>query len=56
MIVETHTITGGTGWFAGATGSITLKRTENTVTNVSSGSFCGTVVLPAKEHCGSSHS
>lgn len=54
-IVENHTIAGGTGRFAGASGTITLKRTENTVTNVSSGSFCGTVVLPAKGHCGPSH-
>jgi hypothetical protein len=44
-IVEVHTITGGTGRFAGATGSFIRKYTLDRVTLVSSGSFDGTIVL-----------
>ena len=36
-IVEVHTITGGTGRFAGATGTFTLQSTVNQATGVSSG-------------------
>ena len=43
FIVETNTITGGTGRFAGATGSFTVERLLNRVTGVSSGSFDGTI-------------
>jgi hypothetical protein len=43
-IVQAHTITGGTGRFAGATGTFTLERLLNTVTKISSGSFDGTIV------------
>ena len=46
FIVETHTITGGTGRFAGAAGSFTLERVINTVTGVTSGSFEGTISSP----------
>jgi hypothetical protein len=44
-IVEVHTITGGTGRFAGATGSFIKKSLLNLVTGVTSGSFDGTIVL-----------
>jgi hypothetical protein len=42
-IVETATISGGTGRFAGATGAFTIHRIVNQVTGVSSGSFDGTI-------------
>ena len=44
-VVETHTITGGTGSFAGATGTFTLERLVNMKTGVTSGSFDGSIVL-----------
>ena len=45
LVVETLIITGGTGRFAGATGSFTVERLLNRVTGVSSGSFDGTIVF-----------
>ena len=45
-IVEVLTITGGTGRFAGATGSFIRKYLLNLVTGVTSGSFEGTIVRP----------
>ena len=45
-IVETYTITGGTGRFEGASGSFTVKRVLNRATGVSSGTIRGTIVLP----------
>ena len=42
-IVEVYTITGGTGRFAGATGTITLESTLNLATEDSSGTFSGTI-------------
>jgi len=44
-IVEVQTITGGTGRFAGATGSFIRESLSNLVTGVTSGSFDGTIVI-----------
>ena len=45
-VVETATITGGTGRFAGATGSFTVERLFNQVTGLTTGSFEGTIPSP----------
>jgi hypothetical protein len=42
-IEETATITGGTGRFAGATGSFTSERWYDTIAGTTSGSFEGTI-------------
>ena len=42
-IVEVSTITGGTGRFAGATGTFTIERLVSLSTGDSSGSFSGTI-------------
>ncbi len=47
-IVETYTITGGSGRFAGASGSFVVKRTLNQITGVTAGAFEGHIVLPKK--------
>ena len=44
-VVEAATITGGTGRFAGATGSLTTARRVIQATGISSGAFDGTIVL-----------
>jgi hypothetical protein len=45
-IVETLSITGGTGRFAGATGNVTIERVLDRTTRLSSGTISGTIVLP----------
>jgi hypothetical protein len=45
-IVEVSTITGGTGRFAGATGTFTIERVVDQTTGLSSGSFNGTISSP----------
>jgi len=45
-IEETATITGGTGRFAGATGSFICERLFDTVTGTTVGSFKGTISSP----------
>jgi len=44
-IVETATITGGTGRFAGATGSFVAERLFDTIALTTAGSFKGTIRL-----------
>ena len=44
-IVETHTIVGGTGRYAGARGSFTLDRCLNFDTGETSGTIIGTIVV-----------
>jgi hypothetical protein len=45
VVTEWLTITGGSGRFAGATGSFTMKRHVSRVTGVTSGKFAGNIVL-----------
>jgi hypothetical protein len=47
-IEETATITGGTGRFAGATGSFVAERWYDTVAGTTSGSFNGTISSPGR--------
>lgn len=44
-IVETHTITGGTGRYADAKGGFTVTRLVNVATGVTSGSFSGSIIV-----------
>ena len=45
-IVETAVITGGTGRFSGATGNFIVTRSFNFATNLTTGSFEGTISSP----------
>jgi hypothetical protein len=45
-IVERYTITGGTGRFEGASGTLTVERVLNQVTGETSGTLNGKIVLP----------
>ena len=45
-IIEHAVITGGTGRFAGATGTFTSKRLTSLITNETAGSFEGTISSP----------
>ena len=45
-IVETASVTGGTGRFAGATGSFIVERLVNLATSYTTGSFEGTISSP----------
>ena len=45
-IVVTHTVTGGTGRFAGATGVIIAERVLDVLTLLSEGTITGTLLLP----------
>ena len=49
-ITEINTITGGTGRFAGATGSFTTVRLVNLATGLTSGSFHGMITSPGATH------
>lgn len=49
-IVEIATITGGTGRFASATGSFTIARLKNTVTNETIAVFEGTISSPGADN------
>lgn len=44
-ITESHTVTGGTGRYAGARGSFTVDRTVDLSTGDSSGSFNGAIIV-----------
>jgi hypothetical protein len=46
QIVERYSITGGTGRFAGASGSFTVKRQVNLATGATSGTIDGVIVIP----------
>ncbi len=48
-VVEQHTITGGTGHFAGATGRFTIDRQIGLVDRITHGTIAGYVVLPRQE-------
>lgn len=49
-IQEVHTITGGTGRFAGAQGSFTVTRLASGTTFLTSGSYEGTITHPGPPH------
>ena len=46
LIVDSFTITGGTGRFAGASGNVIVERVLNQATGVSSGTISGIIIRP----------
>jgi hypothetical protein len=46
QVVEIYTITGGTGRFTGASGTLTLKRVVNLATGSTAGTLDGYVLIP----------
>ena len=48
-IMETYTITGGTGRFVGVTGQFTLERLIDFGTGFTAGLFQGTIIYPGEE-------
>ncbi len=46
LVVDTFTITGGIGRFAGASGNVIVERVLNRATGVSSGTIRGIIILP----------
>jgi hypothetical protein len=49
-VAETGVVTGGTGRFAGATGSFAIERTFFLATGVTTGTFEGTISSPDESH------
>jgi len=47
-VIEIYTITGGTGRFAGASGTFTLKRLVSVTAGVAASTFEGYILLPSK--------
>ncbi len=47
-VIEIYTITGGTGRFAGASGTFTLKRLVSVTVGVAASTFEGYILLPSK--------
>jgi hypothetical protein len=45
-IIQIYKVTGGTGQYAGASGTITLKRTINISSGLTAGTFDGYILLP----------
>jgi hypothetical protein len=45
-VVEIYRITGGTGWFTKASGTITIHRVVNTATGYTFGTFEGYILIP----------
>lgn len=46
QVIEIYTITGGTGRFTGASGTLTLKRVVNLATGSTAGALDGYILLP----------